>query len=104
MLSETQAETQEGLLNNSIINALLAQPVISILIAGEKTTCRTWHQSQHSPIWCKGAKIMHWIGGARFLPSFLAFGKKVVVDCLGLLGSGVGFKHADKHGDREFNL
>lgn len=23
---------------------------------------------------------MHWIGGARFLPSFLAFGKKLVVD------------------------
>lgn len=33
----------------------------------------------------------------------LGFGKKLVVDCLGLLGSGVGFKQADKHRDRGFN-
>lgn len=37
------------------------------------------------------------------LTSSLAFGKELVVDCLGPLGSAEEFKHADKHGDRRFN-
>lgn len=74
-LPEARGEIQEELLNNSIIDALLAHPVTPILTRVKKTTHKCGTPTNISPFgvegWSKalGAKIIDLVGFTRVQPS-----------------------------------